>query len=93
MSVHSLAQVPAQPWGAVRKSCPVGEYLRSQALEVRITGVPHAGIAPDVALADALERAGDRVVVAELRGGVSASDAVLPHQLSCWVRNWDMPQR
>ena len=47
---------------------------------MRITGVPHAGIAPDVALADALERAGDRVVVAELRGGVSASDAVLPYQ-------------
>lgn len=33
-----------------------------------------------MALADALERAGDRVVVAELRGGVSVPDAVLPYQ-------------
>ncbi|HNP42608.1 MAG TPA: class I SAM-dependent methyltransferase, partial [Nitrospira sp.] len=81
VSVHSLAQVPAQPWERFGSLARLGEYLRSQdSSEVRITGVPHAGIAPDVALADALERAGDRVVVAELRGGVSASDAVLPYQ-------------
>ena len=45
-----------------------------------MTGVPHAGIWPDVALAEALAKAGDRVRVGELRAGLSAPDAVLPHQ-------------
>ena len=42
--------------------------------------MPHAGIWPDVALARALAQAGDRVPVSELRAGISAPDAVLPHQ-------------
>ena len=81
VSVRSLAHVSSEPWERFGSLAGLGEYLRSQQLpELRVTGVPHAGIGPDVALADALERAGDRVVVAELRGGVSVPDAVLPYQ-------------
>ena len=59
----------------------MGDYLQSHQLpELRVTGVPHAGIWPDVALARALAEAGDRVRVSELRAGLSAPDAVLADQ-------------
>ena len=79
--VRSVAQLPAEPWQRFGSLAGLGEYLRSQDLpELRVTGVPHAGISPDVALARALAKAGDRVPVSELRAGLSAPDAVLPHQ-------------
>ena len=79
--VRSVAQLPAEPWQRFESLAGLGEYLRSQDLpELRVTGVPHAGIWPDVALAEALAKAGDRVPVSELRAGLSAADAVLPHQ-------------
>ncbi len=80
-AVRSLAQLPAEPWQRFGSLAGLGEYLRSQQLpEVRVSGVPHAGIGPDVALAQALAQAGDRVPASELRAGLSASDAVLPQQ-------------
>ena len=80
-AVRSLAQLPAEPWQRFGSLARLGEYLQSQHLpELRVTGVPHGGIGPDVALAQALAQAGDRVRVSELRAGVSAPDAVLPHQ-------------
>ena len=79
--VRSVAQLPSEPWQRFGSLAGLGEYLQSQRLpELRVTGVPHAGISPDVALARALARAGDRVPVSELRAGLSAPDAVLPHQ-------------
>ena len=76
-----MPQLPAEPWQRFGSLAGLGEYLRSQDLpELRVTGVPHAGIWPDVALAEALAKAGDRVLVSELRAGLSAPDAVLPHQ-------------
>ena len=70
-----------EPWQRFGSLAGLGEYLRSQQLpELRVTGVPHGGIWPDVALAQALAQAGDRVRVSELRAGISAPDAVLPHQ-------------
>ena len=61
-AVRSLAQLPAEPWQRFGSLAGLGEYLRSQQLpEVRVTGVPHGGIWPDVALAHALAQAGDRV--------------------------------
>ena len=79
--VRSVAHLPSQPWQRFGSLAGLGEYLRSQDLpELRVTGVPHGGIWPDVALAQALARAGDRVPVSELRAGLSAPDAVLPHQ-------------
>lgn len=81
VAVRSLAELPSQPWQRFASLAALAEYLRSQDLpELRVTGVPHAGIWPDVALARALADAGDRVSVGELRAGISASDAVLPHQ-------------
>ena len=57
VSVRSLAHVSSEPWGRFGSLAGLGEYLQSQQLpELRVTGVPHAGIGPDVALADALGR-------------------------------------
>ena len=79
--VRSVADLPSQPWQRFESLAGLGDYLRSQQLpELRVTGVPHAGIGPDVALAAALAKAGDRVRVSEVRAGLSAPDAVLPHQ-------------
>ena len=81
VSVRSLAHLPSEPWQRFESLARLGEYLRSQHLpELRVTGVPHGGIWPDVALARELAKAGDRVPVSELRAGLSAPDAVLPHQ-------------
>ena len=80
-AVRSVAELPSEAWERFGSLAGLGEYLRSQQLpELRVTGVPHAGIWPDVALAEALATAGDRVLVSELRAGLSAPDAVLPHQ-------------
>ena len=79
--VRSVAELPSEAWERFGSLTALGEYLRSQHLpELRVTGVPHAGIWPDVALAEALAKAGDRVLVSELRAGLSAPDAVLAHQ-------------
>jgi non-ribosomal peptide synthetase component F/thioesterase domain-containing protein len=79
--VRSLTHLPSEPWHRFENLARLGEYLQSQHLpELRVTGVPHAGIWPDVAMARALAQAGDRVPVSELRTGISAPDAVLPHQ-------------
>ena len=80
--VRSVAHLPAEPWQRFGSLAGLGEYLRSRDLpELRVTGVPHAGIWPDVALARALARAGDRVAVRELRAGIAVpADAVLAQQ-------------
>ena len=79
--VRSVADLPSQPWQRFGTLAGLKQYLQSQQLpELRVSGVPHAGIWPDVALAEALAKAGDRVRVGELRAGLSAPDAVLPHQ-------------
>ena len=79
--VRSVAHLPCEPWQRFGSLARLGEYLQSRQLpELRVTGVPHAGIWPDVAMARALAEAGDRVAVSELRAGLSAPDAVLPQQ-------------
>ena len=79
--VRSVAHLASEPWQRFGSLARLGDYLQSHHVpELRVTGVPHAGIWPDVALARALAQAGDRVRVSELRAGISASDAVLPHQ-------------
>ena len=79
--VRSVAHLPSEPWQRFGSLARLGDYLQSHHVpEMRVTGVPHAGIWPDVALARALAQAGDRVRVSELRDGISVSDAVLPHQ-------------
>ena len=81
VSVRSVAHLPCEPWQRFGSLARLGDYLRSRQLpELRVTGVPHAGIWPDAALARALAEAADRVAVSELRAGISAPDAVLPHR-------------
>ncbi len=79
--VRSVAHLPCEPWQRFGSLARLGEYLQSQHLpELRVIGVPHGGIWPEVALAQALAQAGDRVRVSELRADISAPDAVLPYQ-------------
>ncbi|MCV7400713.1 amino acid adenylation domain-containing protein, partial [Mycobacterium fragae] len=79
--VRSLTHLPSEPWQRFGSLARLREYLQSRHLpELRVTGVPHAGIWPDVALAHALDQADDQVSVSQLRAGISAADAVLPHQ-------------
>jgi amino acid adenylation domain-containing protein/non-ribosomal peptide synthase protein (TIGR01720 family) len=79
--VRSVADLPCEPWQRFESLAGLGEYLRSQHLpELRVIGVPHAGIVPDLALARALAQAGDLVPVSELRAGISVPDAVLPYR-------------
>ncbi|UNB53467.1 non-ribosomal peptide synthetase [Mycolicibacterium sp. YH-1] len=80
--VHSAADLPSQPWQRFGSLARLRKFLHSEQLpEVRVAGVPHAGIWPDVALVHALAKAGDRTTVDELRAGIAApDDAVLPHQ-------------
>ena len=79
--VRSVAHLPPEPWQRFGSLARLGEYLQSQDLpELRVTGVPHAGIWPDVTLARALAQAGDRVRISELRAGMATPDVVLPHQ-------------
>ena len=79
--VRSVAHLPSEPWQRFGTLAALAEYLQSQNLpEIRVTGVPHAGIWPDVAMVLALARAGDGVLINELRTGTPALDAVLPHQ-------------
>ena len=62
VSVRSVAHLPCEPWQRFGSLAGLGDYLRSRQLpELRVTGVPHAGIWPDVALARALAEAADRV--------------------------------
>ncbi|MDH6196197.1 amino acid adenylation domain-containing protein [Mycobacterium frederiksbergense] len=79
--VRSVADLRSEPWQRFESLAALGEHLQSQQLpELRITGVPHAGIWPDAAMAHALEQAGDRTTVSELRSRTAESGGVLPHQ-------------
>ncbi|KAA1250166.1 amino acid adenylation domain-containing protein [Mycobacterium simiae] len=80
-AVRSLADLPTQPWHQLRSLAALGQYLQSRyPTQLRVTGVPHAGIWPDVAMAQALAEADDQVPAHLLRAALSAPDAVLPHQ-------------
>ncbi|KAA1243525.1 AMP-binding protein, partial [Mycobacterium simiae] len=80
--VHSLADLPTQPWQQLNNLTALAHYLQSrQPTQLRVTGIPHAGIWPDVALAHALTEADDHAPIHQLRAAISTpDDAVLPHQ-------------
>ncbi|WP_156747937.1 non-ribosomal peptide synthetase, partial [Mycobacterium sp. 1465703.0] len=81
VQVRSLGDLPSQPWQRFEGLAALGEYLQSRDVpELRVVGVPHAGIWPDVALAEALASADEGAPVSELRAGLSAPEAVLPQQ-------------
>ncbi|SON59511.1 Tyrocidine synthase 3 [Mycobacterium simulans] len=81
--VQSFSHVPTQPWEHWGSLAALGQHLQtSKPPALRVTGVPHAGVWLDVTLAEALAQASDELTVMQLRAdpGLSASDAVSPHQ-------------
>ncbi|WP_191500039.1 class I SAM-dependent methyltransferase, partial [Mycobacterium simulans] len=80
VAVFSCAQLPTQPWGRWGSLAALGRYLDEQyPTGVRVTGVPHQGVCPEVALAQGLARAEDPARLEQLPVG-SAADAVMPDQ-------------
>ncbi|WP_443677792.1 amino acid adenylation domain-containing protein [Mycobacterium angelicum] len=79
--VVSVAELPAQHWQRWADLDALGQYLQAERPSgLRVTGVPHAGLWPEVAMAHALAQADDQVAACELRADASGTDAVLPHQ-------------
>ncbi|MBY0390192.1 MAG: class I SAM-dependent methyltransferase [Mycobacterium pseudokansasii] len=53
--VRSLADVPTQPWQRYGSLAAVGQYLQAKCpTQLRISGIPHGGIWPDVTMSHAL---------------------------------------
>ncbi|OMB94560.1 hypothetical protein A5733_13725 [Mycobacterium sp. NS-7484] len=80
--VYSVAHLPSEPWERFGSLAGLERHLRTQRpSELRVTGVPHAGIWSDVAMAHALAEPGDRLTVGELHSRArSCAEAVLPHE-------------
>ena len=82
-----------EPWQRFGSLARLGEYLRSQ----QHRSACHRGaLCRDMARCGAGGGAGsgrDRVPVSELGAGISAPDAVLPHECHPVGRNWDTPRR
>nr|WP_245008737.1 non-ribosomal peptide synthetase [Mycolicibacterium farcinogenes] len=80
--VYSVARLPSEPWQHFGGLDALESHLRAQRPpELRVTGVPHAGIWPDVALAQALAESDVRSTIGELRSRTwTCEDSVLPHE-------------
>ncbi|WP_186246091.1 phosphopantetheine-binding protein, partial [Mycobacterium simulans] len=73
--------LPTHPWHQWQSLAALGQHLQSQQpTALRITGIPHAGIWTEVATAHTLQHADGHMPLSQLRAGLSAPDAVLPHQ-------------
>ncbi|MCV7076131.1 hypothetical protein, partial [Mycobacterium szulgai] len=78
-AVRSCAQLPTVPWNRWGSLAALGPYLHEERpLGVRVSGVPHRGVSPEVALDQELARAGDRVALHQLRVQPGAVDAAMP---------------
>nr|WP_198730484.1 amino acid adenylation domain-containing protein [Mycolicibacterium baixiangningiae] len=79
---QSRTHLPSLTWQRFGNLVALDDYLRSEVpLSIRITGVPHAGVWPDLAKADALANADGRAHLADLPMDLSASVGVAsPHQ-------------
>ncbi|EKF22352.1 D-alanine--poly(phosphoribitol) ligase, subunit 1, partial [Mycolicibacterium hassiacum DSM 44199] len=79
VAARSMADLPAEPWERFGDPAALREFLRSQSRrEVRITGVPNAGVAPELAIAQALANPEARLTLGEIRSRTDRSDALLP---------------
>lgn len=74
-TTHSLADTPTHAWHGL---AALVDHLKRQPRELRVTGVPHAGIAADVAAAQALNQAAIDTPIGHL-ATTSRADAVLPY--------------
>ncbi|WP_133057832.1 non-ribosomal peptide synthetase, partial [Mycolicibacterium confluentis] len=81
-SVHSNDGPPMMAWQTFGSLTRLGEHLRSQqASSLRITGVPNAGVLPDLTLAQALIDSANAVRLGDVRAGLQMPDALYPHEL------------
>ncbi|MEB4211817.1 non-ribosomal peptide synthetase, partial [Mycobacterium sp. 94-17] len=81
VAVRSAADLPSLPWRRFGGLATLRDHLQSERLpELRVTGVPHGGIWPDVALAAAVARVDERATIGELRARPAAPDVASPHQ-------------
>ncbi|KAA1244363.1 amino acid adenylation domain-containing protein, partial [Mycobacterium simiae] len=78
VTVQSLADLPTQPWQCWGNLAALRQYLQTRhPTQLRVTGIPHAGIQPDVALADALAHAPDQAPLPTPSD--APGEAVLPY--------------
>ena len=92
--VRSVADLPSQPWQRFGSFAGLGDYLRSQQLpELRVTGVPHAGIWPDVAMCGRWRRPAIGCVSARCVPAFRPPRRCCRISVICWARNWAMPPR
>ena len=76
VAARSVAAVASRPWSGWASMV---EYLRGERpQEVRVVGIPHAGLVAEVAVARAVAGAKDHVPVAELVDAGVTAGAVLP---------------
>ncbi|WP_160118502.1 non-ribosomal peptide synthetase, partial [Rhodococcus wratislaviensis] len=79
LATRSLADVPSTSWQRFGDPTALRKYLTGRRPDcVRVTGVPHAGLAPDIDAARALDDAADRDHVPTRRDADSRTDAMLP---------------
>ncbi|QQZ16549.1 non-ribosomal peptide synthetase [Rhodococcus sp. 21391] len=76
---RSLADVPSTSWQRFGDPTALRQFLTGRRPDrVRVIGVPHAGLAPDVDATHALDDAADRDHVPTRRDADSRTDAMLP---------------
>ncbi|OBJ70863.1 hypothetical protein A5643_09135 [Mycobacterium sp. 1274756.6] len=81
VSLCSAKNLPVLPWHRFTGLTELGEFLRSeQPTGVRVCGLPHDGVWPDVVLAAALATADARATVEDLRAGLVAPESVSVRQ-------------
>ncbi|PXW24110.1 UNVERIFIED_CONTAM: methyltransferase family protein, partial [Williamsia faeni] len=79
VGVRSVGDVPQVAWSGLSGLVGVERYLRGERPEaVRVSGIPHAGLVGEVALARAVAGAKDHVAVGELVDSGVVEGAVLP---------------
>ncbi len=88
VAVRSVADLPVLPWTQVGSLAGLGDYLATQHPEgVRVSGVPHRGIAADVALVAALAGAAEGTPVSQLPID-AAVDGLMPPEFQRCAQHW-----
>nr|WP_167372163.1 non-ribosomal peptide synthetase [Rhodococcus koreensis] len=78
-NARSLADVPSTSWQRIGDPTALRTFLTGRRADcVRVIGVPHRGLAPDVEATHALDVAADRDHVPTRRDADSRTDAMLP---------------
>ncbi len=95
VAVRSVAELPCESWQRFGSLAALGEYLRAQDLpELRVSGVPHAGIGPEVALARGAG-GGLRIGWRSVRcvPAIAAPMRCWRSSVICWASSWGMSPR